>query len=268
MGRGTTLDSRAHAVGRRGHAPRERVRGRFHAQRAEVEHLLRHDPNLAANHIALVTLIGSQAYGLAHEGSDSDYRGIYVADFETLLGLEEPPPEFVLEEADFTVFEIGKFAKLAVAATPNVLEALWGPELHSTELGRMLRSNRHLFLSQRARAAYLGFAFQQLKKIERYDRLGRQAKREKSARHLFRLFEQAEQVLRAGDLELRVRDVEGLQALSRLSYEEIEDHFGLLEDWLRHMPSDLPERVDFRAISDLVHDIRMVAVEEHRLLRK
>lgn len=224
--------------------------------------LLHGDEEIGSRHVAVVSLIGSRAYGLAHADSDADYRGVYVADLETVLGLEEPAPEIIRHDPDFTVFEIGKFTRLAMAANPNVLEILWGPVLHESDLGRMLLERRHLFLTRRARAAYLGFAMNQLKKVERYERLGREAKREKSARHLFRLFAQAEQVLRHGEVELQVSEPDELRALSRLPLTEIQDYFSLLDDWLKHMPSDLPERADFKAISRLVRDIRMVAVHE------
>lgn len=97
-------------------------------QRAEVKRLLRHDPDLASNHVALVSLIGSQAYGMATPDSDSDYRGVYVADPEILLGLDRPQPQFERKDPDITVFELGKFCELAMAANPNILEVLWGPD--------------------------------------------------------------------------------------------------------------------------------------------
>lgn len=102
----------------------------------------------------------------------------------------------------------------------------------------------------------------QLKRIERYDRNDRPEKRDKSARHLFRLFEQAEQLLTTGELDLRVSDPDELRRLSELPYSEIKDYFIDMDQWLRHLPSDLPERADREKISELVREIRIEELKE------
>ena len=223
--------------------------------RDEAQTLLAGEP-LAGNDVALLALVGSRAYGLEHAGSDSDFRGIYVAPTENALGLIAPSEQLECKEPDMTVFEFGKFCRLAAKANPNVLELLWAPVMHETEIGQLLRANRSLFLSQLVRATYAGYAHSQARKVASIE-ASRPERRAKFARHLFRLFDQGRQLLTEGDMDIRVSDPDHLRALSELSPEEIQARFDVLDTEFRETASSLPERADFEAISKLMVEVRL-----------
>jgi hypothetical protein len=67
---------------------------------------------------------GSQAYGLAEDGSDVDIRGVFVAPAERLWSLQGAPDYFEQGEMEEAYWELAKFATLALKANPNVLECL------------------------------------------------------------------------------------------------------------------------------------------------
>ena len=104
-----------------------------------------------------------------------------------MRGVFIPPPEYVLgmsrveqyQEAgsdtrpDLVVYELRKYISLAADANPNILEVVFADDsdiLKITEAGRLLRANRHLFLSKKARHTFSGYAMSQLKRIESHRR--------------------------------------------------------------------------------------------------
>lgn len=86
--------------------------------------------------VALLGVVGSQAYGLVRVTSDVDLRGVYVAETKQLLGLpytheflkqhphrpDLPYEQIGLDEPDVVVWELGKFCQLGLKANPSVLE--------------------------------------------------------------------------------------------------------------------------------------------------
>jgi hypothetical protein len=138
-------------------------------------------------HTVYVTLHGSQAYGLANELSDVDVEGICVPPpeveyslfgqfeqeknspfIETKLGhLKNPKnPKF-----ESTIFSLRKFFILASEVNPNIIEVLWtDPKDHYICHPLMMKvlDNKHLFLSNKARYTFAGYAAGQAKLIERH----------------------------------------------------------------------------------------------------
>lgn len=138
-------------------------------------------------HTIYVTLHGSQAYGLANEFSDVDVKGICVpppeieyhlyhrfeqaenpASIEARLShLKNPKnPKF-----ESTIYSLRKFFLLAAEVNPNIIELLFSdPKDHFVchPLMKRLLENRYLFLSNKARYTFAGYACAQAKKIERH----------------------------------------------------------------------------------------------------
>jgi hypothetical protein len=119
-------------------------------------------------HTIFLTQAGSHAYGTNIASSDMDIRGIAIAPRNYYLGFLEVFEQAESKEPDFVVFELKKFMKLATEANPNVLELLWtAPENHLvvTTAAETLIANRELFLSQKAKHTFSGYAMSQLKRI-------------------------------------------------------------------------------------------------------
>ena len=124
--------------------------------------------------IILEVVAGSHAYGLATPASDLDIRGVCFPPARCLLGLgrfEQWRQQD--EERDEVIYALAKFANLALACNPNIIEMLFVEPRHirfADEHGRRLVENRHLFLSKRAHYTFAGYAISQLRRIQRHHR--------------------------------------------------------------------------------------------------
>ncbi|MFC9910164.1 DNA polymerase beta superfamily protein [Streptomyces sp. NPDC127197] len=175
---------------------------------------------MTVTNILLSGVVGSTAYGLAHEGSDVDRLGLFAASTETLHGLHGPKESHVTTAPDRTLHEAAKWCRLALGGNPTVMELVWLPEeLYEvrTELGDELIGIRASFLSaRRVRDAYLGYATQQFRKLQsRGDgsfSADTRKRTAKHARHLKRLCRQGYELYTTGQLTIRVEDPESYHA--------------------------------------------------------
>jgi hypothetical protein len=149
-------------------------------------------------------VVGSQAYGLAREGSDRDVRGIYLPPASVHWSLGGVPGQIDAPEGDETYFELGKFLRLALKSNPNILECLYTPVVEvATPLSRELLGMRDAFLSKLAYQTYAGYALSQFKKVEADLRTHGKI-RWKHAMHLVRLLLEGITLMRDGRIDVRV----------------------------------------------------------------
>ena len=171
--------------------------------------------------ILIQGVVGSQAYGLATPESDVDYMGIYMEPSDAFWGLRLfQDKDFTVhttsDEKDFTIHEVGKFMRLALKSNPSILELLWLPPecyTHVSVHGEQLIDARHWFASaELVKNAYLGYATQQFKLLERRGDFGSDMKKrtEKHARHLYRLLIQGFGLYRTGRLDVALNGVEAM----------------------------------------------------------
>jgi predicted nucleotidyltransferase len=116
---------------------------------------------------------GSHAYGTNIATSDEDFRGVAIAPREYYLGALSRFEQAVMNDPDFTVFDIHKFVSLASQCNPNVIEILFvddSDRLHVSTLGERLLEMRDLFLTKRVRHTFAGYAHSQLKRIKTHHR--------------------------------------------------------------------------------------------------
>jgi predicted nucleotidyltransferase len=123
------------------------------------------------NSILYLAEHGSQAYGLATPESDLDIKGICC-----------PPKQYFLspfsnfeqaegknETCEYVIYDIKKFIELAADCNPNIIEVLWVDEssiIEINEMGRLLRDNKEMFMSSKAKHTFSGYAMAQLKRIK------------------------------------------------------------------------------------------------------
>src|SRR5882672_7111575 len=122
-------------------------------------------------------VVGSRAYGLDHDESDTDRRGTRspcshrsrpptckVAVRKHLFGA---PEQFEDNATQSCYWELQKFLTMALKANPNILECLYSPIVEKmTPLGEELLAARQGFLSQMIFQTFNGYAMSQFKKIE------------------------------------------------------------------------------------------------------
>lgn len=237
------------------------------------------------DHIIYRCVIGSRAYGLDTDESDTDRRGVYLAPAELQWSLHGAPEQFEDHASQSCYWELQKFLIMALKANPNILECLWSPLVEkTTALGTELLAHRQGFLSQMVFQTFNGYALSQFKKIEQdlRNQPSREAKRRakpaatkssddeggaarrfgsashegirwKHAMHLLRLLLTGAATLRTGEVPVRVNDShrDRLLAVKRgeLPWAEV-------DAWRKELHRDfeqalaetkLPERPDYEA---------------------
>jgi hypothetical protein len=132
-------------------------------------------------------VVGSRAYGLDNDESDTDRRGIYLAPADLQWSLFGAPEQFEDNASQSCYWELQKFLAMALKANPNILECLYSPMVEKvTPLGEELLALRERFLSQMIFQTFNGYAMSQFKKIEQ-DIRNHGEVRWKHAMHLLRL---------------------------------------------------------------------------------
>lgn len=217
--------------------------------------------------VLLSGIVGSTAYGLAHEGSDVDRLGMFAAPTEALHGLHGPKESHVSTGPDRTLHEAAKWCRLALGGNPTAMELAWlPPELYEvrTPLGDELIGLRTSFLSaKRIRDAYLGYATQQFRRLEnRADRSSAADTPErtaKHARHLKRLCHQGLELYATGHLTIRVENPEEYREFGRRVAADASEARPLLayyEKAFDETRTVLPDRPDEAAVEAWLHRVR------------
>lgn len=170
-------------------------------------------------------VIGSRAYGLDDERSDTDYRGIFLPSAQVHWSLYGVPEQIECDATQEQYWEFQRFLVLALKANPNVLECLYTPLVEkTTPLAEELLQNRSIFLSRLVYQTYNGYVTSQFKKMQSDLRNQGQLKW-KHVMHLIRLLIQGIDVMRQGFVPVRVEEHrEQLLAIKRgdVSWEETE----------------------------------------------
>ncbi len=124
--------------------------------------------------VVLETTVGSRAWGLATEGSDTDIRGVFATPLSWTQGLVAPPEDLVNEDGSHTFWAVAKCIKQALRADPNTLEALFVKSAHATdEIGQWLLEERDAFVSAEIYGSFGRYATSQLDKLSQNLRLVR-----------------------------------------------------------------------------------------------
>ncbi|HLY41915.1 MAG TPA: nucleotidyltransferase domain-containing protein [Terracidiphilus sp.] len=202
-------------------------------------------------------VVGSQAYGLSHEGSDVDRRGIYLPPADLHWSLYGVPEQLENAVAEEVYWELQKFLVLALKANPNVLECLYSPLIETkTELAEDLLSHRDAFLSNLVYQTYNGYVLSQFKRLEQ-DLRATGAIKWKHAMHLIRLLLSGITVLREGFVPLSVESHRD----QLLSIRRGEMDWELVNAWRLHLHQEfetayamtaLPDSPDYQTVNDFL----------------
>lgn len=169
-------------------------------------------------HVLLEAVVGSRAYGLDREASDTDRQGVFLAPSVDFFGLDTVGETVRNRHADEVLHELGKMCRLLLKANPTVTELLWLDDYEiRTELGAELIGLRRAFLSAPyCRSAYFGYATSEFGKLQ--DRGSSDTSVElrdqtaKNARHLARLLVAGFGLWSTGRLQVRVDDPDWFHA--------------------------------------------------------
>lgn len=244
------------------------ARGNFTVRRHEKNRLPDAERNFRP-FIQYRCVVGSRAFGLDTEGSDTDLRGFYLPparDEWSLTGVPEQLEFRSSEQTEEVYWEARKFVLLALKANPNVLEVLHTHQvLTCTPVAQELLDIRQAFLSKLVYQTYSGYVMGQFKRMEADLRQHGEI-RWKHAMHLLRLLQGGTHLLRHGEMHLNVgQDREKLLAVKRGDVPWTE-----LERWRLEIHADfdrayqetiLPERPDYAAVEDWLIRARRLALD-------
>ncbi|MEV1022734.1 nucleotidyltransferase domain-containing protein [Streptomyces sp. NPDC050264] len=162
--------------------------------------------DLVRDHTIYACVMGSRAFGLATDASDTDRRGVYLAPTPLYWRFDKPPTHVEGPAREQFSWELERFCELALRANPNILECLHSPLVeHVSRTGRELLSLRDAFLSRRAHDTFARYAAGQHRKLEADVRV-HGAPRWKHAMHMLRLLMSCRDLLRTGALTIDVGD--------------------------------------------------------------
>lgn len=221
-------------------------------------------------HVIYSCVVGSRAYGLDEEGSDTDRRGVYLPPAELHWSLYGVPEQLENKGAEECYWELQKFLVLALKANPNVLECLYTPLVEkATPIAEELLDMRAAFLSKLVYQTYNGYVLSQFKKLEQ-DIRNRGEVRWKHAMHLVRLLLEGVGVLREGSLTVRVGEHRArLLAVRRgeMPWDEINAwRLSLHKEFdAAYANTSLPERPDYERVNAFLIRARRASAEQERL---
>jgi len=224
-----------------------------------------HEPDvghtLVKEHTVYSCVMGSRAFGLATEGSDTDVRGVFVAPTPLYWRFDKPPTHVTGPREEQFSWEIERFCSLALRSNPNVLECLHSPLVeHVDPVGSQLLELRGAFLSRQADASFRGYAAQQLRKLEA-DIRAHGRPRWKHAMHLLRLLISCRDLLRTGRLAIDA----GEHREALLAVKRGERTWDEVRSWTRRLNEEsdaaaaatpLPEVPDRARVEDFLIRVR------------
>lgn len=223
------------------------------------------------DNVILTAVVGSKAYNLDTENSDTDLKGIYVAPTSDILTfakvkevIDHSGPDY---EEDIVYYEVGKWFELALKANPTVLELAFLTNYeYLSDIGKLIVDNRHIFLSNKIKKTYVGYALSQARKLVARSGTYSSAlskRTEKNTRHIMRLIIQAKELLSTGDLHPRLTDEqrEEVFAFGKLANDEanlpkILEYFTEQFKIVDEMESVLPDEPNLEAVNELLLSIR------------
>lgn len=221
--------------------------------------------------LVLLQYAGSTAYGTRVADSDEDTRGVCIAPPEVYLS-----PFKVFEQkdswedgADRVIYEYQKAIKLIADGNPNMVELLHTKEEHvllCTPEWQVLIDNSDLFLSQRMKHSFSGYAFAQLKKLnngqssdtwnETDHKMGYKCKH---GMHLVRLLRMGLEIVRDGEVNVFREDADELLAIrgGSMTIEDMNAYAKSMEEKIDEAMKTtcLPKSADRNKIEEIVAPI-------------
>lgn len=202
-------------------------------------------------------VVGSRAFGLDNENSDTDLRGIYLPPADIHWSMFGVPEQLENKDNEECYWELQKFLILALKANPNILECLYTPLVeYADEIAEELLSMRSIFLSKLVYQTYNGYVMSQFKKLEQ-DLRSIGTVKWKHAMHLIRLLLQGIEILRESNLN--VYTGENREKLLSIKNGEVEWsevnqlRLDLHKDFEKaYEQTALPERPDYEKANDFL----------------
>ena len=206
---------------------------------------------------------------------DIDLMGVFMAPVEHYIGITKTRETVELFRGQYDVvsYEFIKFVRLLLKSNPNVMSLLWIKDNHYIkrhEYGQLLIDNRDLFVSKLAYKSFTGYAYDQLKKIEKFNCAGYMgAKRRKlvetygfdlkNSAHCIRLLKMSIEFLTTGELNVFRQDAPMLLEIKtgKWTLEQVKEEaarfFKLADE--AYIRSKIPDKPEYEKVEKIVKDI-------------
>ena len=212
-------------------------------------------------------VVGSRAFGLDTEESDTDRRGIYLPPANLHWSLYGVPEQLENDETEEAYWELQKFLVMALKGNPNILECLYTPLVeYVSPLAQELLDMRDAFLSRLVYQTYNGYVMSQFKRMQA-DLRNQGRVKPKHVMHLIRLLLSGIHVLREGFVPVDVG--EHRERLFAIKKEEMP--WDDIEAWRKELHAEfdqaleetsLPERPDYEQANEFLVKARRAAIRE------
>lgn len=127
--------------------------------------------DIQGNRIIFKALVGSHSYGTNVEGSDEDFKGVFIQDLRDMAmnGYREQ----IDVSKDEVYYEIRRFLELCATGNPTMLELLYSPEdciRFKDPLWDLVLAHKQRFITKACRHSFGGYAISQIKKAGGLDK--------------------------------------------------------------------------------------------------
>lgn len=225
-----------------------------------------HCPPWLPDNVHFECMMGSVAYGVSSDSSDTDLYGFAIPPkdeiFPHLRGLVpgfDTPQRFQQWQEhhlfspddlggkgrnyDCSIYNIVDFFRLCMDNNPNMIDSLFVPEacvLHITRIGQIVRDNRKMFLSKASWHRFKGYAYQQLHKAKN--------KAESPEMESVISFENEHNIPRSTTIESVKAEVERRNQTGKRSEEFFDHSDETLDDWLGLMQIGMTKTKRFEGV--------------------
>jgi predicted nucleotidyltransferase len=244
----------------------------------------------------LLAYRGSIAHGMYEPNDmptstdDKDLIGVCVPPLDHYVGFREfgnqRTYEVMSDPWDIVVYEATKAIKMLADGNPNVLSFLWLPEdlyLSVSSAGRRLIDSRDIFAARSTYFRFIGYAREQMRKMESGAYLGYMGEKRKrlveafgydtkNASHLIRILRMGIEFLDDGTMRVQRQDAAELMAIKHGGWPlekvkaEAERLFELAAE--SHVRSPLPDEPDRARVNSLAVQVVLEALTERAELPK
>ena len=222
---------------------------------------------------------GSKMHGAKLEGTDdTDWYGVFIEPPAKILGVDSYE-HFVWttggerggnkpSDIDVTLYSLQKWARLACKGNPSVLHFLFAKDLWGLPYWHRIKENRTMFLARAHMGQFMGYANAQLQRL--FNQRGQKNCNRpfleeqhgydtKYAMHIIRLLHEAREFLSTANITLPRPEKELLIQIRKGDFKlhEILAMANSLQEAVlgAKEASPLPDKVDRRAVSELISDI-------------
>lgn len=150
--------------------------------------------------VVLTATVGSRAYGLATDTSDTDKKSVAIPELKHYFGFNSTwtGTSSKTDKEEHTIYEISRFMHQCANASPESLDILFSPfTVPQRRIGFELLAIRDSFISKKCKHSYTGFAYAQLKKLRNKPNDPHAGK---WAYHTVRLLHMAYEILNTGKI--------------------------------------------------------------------